>query len=112
MHITAKIWCAFFGAACLLAMAIIIGTNYILDPHGYFLNTPYGQDGSEQISVRNAKIRYIKENPDVYTGFTLGGLRTGRLIPRWHRKIWVYPSIIFVFPMGIRKIMKCLLILS
>lgn len=81
MHITAKIWCAFFGAACLLAMAIIIGTNYILDPHGYFLNTPYGQDGSEQISVRNAKIRYIKENPDVYTGFILGGSRTGALDP-------------------------------
>jgi hypothetical protein len=103
MYITAKTWCAFFGAACLLAMAIIIGTNYILDPHGYFLNTPYGQDGFEQISVRNAKIRYIKENPDVYTGFILGGSRTGALDPALASEHTGLSFYNFCFPYGYQE---------
>jgi hypothetical protein len=42
----------------------------------------YGQSGNEGLSVRNAKIRYIKENPDLYTGFIVGGSRTGVLDPK------------------------------
>ncbi|MDR1325671.1 MAG: hypothetical protein LBK00_06510 [Treponema sp.] len=103
MNITAKVWCALFVAACLLAMAIIIGTNYILDPYGYFLNTHYGQSGQEPISVRNAKIRYIKENPDVYTGFIIGGSRTGALDPALASEYTGLSFYNFCFPFGYQE---------
>jgi hypothetical protein len=103
MNITAKVWCALFAAACLLAMAILIGSNYFLDPNGYFLNTPYGQNGHEAISPRNAKIRYIKENPDVYTGFIIGGSRTGALDPALASEYTGLSFYNFCFPHGYQE---------
>ncbi|MDR2418459.1 MAG: hypothetical protein LBD79_05350 [Treponema sp.] len=103
MNITAKVWCALFVVACLLAMAIIIGANYFLDPYGYFLNTHYGQNGSEGLSVRNAKIRYIKENPDVYTGFIIGGSRTGALDPALASEYTGLSFYNFCFPQGYQE---------
>jgi hypothetical protein len=85
------------------AMTVIIGTNYVLDPYGYFLNTQYGQSGFEGVSVRNAKIRYIKENLDVYTGFIIGGSRTGALDPMLVSENTGLSFYNFCFPFGYQE---------
>jgi hypothetical protein len=84
-------------------MAFIMGTNYVLDPYGYFLNTQYGQSGYEAVSVRNAKIRYIKENPDVYTGFIIGGSRTGAFDPSLVSENIGLSFYNFCFPFGYQE---------
>jgi hypothetical protein len=81
MKIRAKTWCLLFGGICILAVMFIIAVNYFLDTYGYFSSLPYGQSGFHRIAVMNAKIRYIRKNPDIYTGFIVGGSRAGVLDP-------------------------------
>jgi hypothetical protein len=82
MKIRAKTWCLLFGSICVLAIVFIIAVNYFfLDAYGYFSDLPYGQSGNSRAAAINAKIRYIRKNPDLYTGFIVGGSRTGVLDP-------------------------------
>ncbi|MDR1956971.1 MAG: hypothetical protein LBQ30_08970 [Treponema sp.] len=78
---TAKEWCVVFCGVCLVGVTAIMAINRLSDPYGYFTEQPYGQSGFEGISVRNAKLRYIKENPHRYNGFIIGGSRTGTIDP-------------------------------
>jgi hypothetical protein len=81
MRITVRKWCFLLGVVCVAVIAGIMLINFFMDSSGYFSKLQYGQSGFDQISVINAKYRYITENPDLYTGFIVGGSRTGAIDP-------------------------------
>jgi hypothetical protein len=80
-NITFRTWSILVWSGCIATLFFIIFVNYILDTSGYFLKTHYGRAADNALSVRDAKITYIKNNPELYTGFIIGGSRTGVLDP-------------------------------
>jgi hypothetical protein len=103
MKIRAKTWCLLFGGICILAMVFIIAVNYFLDTYGYFSSLPYGQSGSHRAAVIKAKMRYIRENPNMYTGFIVGGSRTGALDPLLVSEYTGLPFYNLCFPQGYQE---------
>jgi hypothetical protein len=100
MKMRAKTWCMLFGSICVLAVAFIIAVNYFLDAYGYFSALHYGQSGYQTAAVLKAKIRHIRENPDLYTGFIVGGSRTGVLDPALASEYTGLPFYNLCFPHG------------
>ena len=83
MRIAIQKWCLLFGFVCVFAIAGIVAVNYLLNRDGYFSKSDYGQanDFNAHLVTRNAKISYIKKNPDLFTGFIIGGSRAMILDP-------------------------------
>lgn len=81
----ARKWCILFVSLIILCLIVIMGTNYIVDPFGYFR----GQDGKSDILdddfyMREIKAEHILHYSDQYDAYLIGGskagaLRTGKL---------------------------------
>lgn len=76
----AKKWTIRFVGLIVLAIAVIMALNYIVDPYKYFasqsgdLHDVYWDD-----YVREQKIEHIKKNPDKYDAYLIGGSKAGGL---------------------------------
>jgi hypothetical protein len=80
-NLNSKKWSLLFCLFCFLILLFIVFINYTFDNTGYFSKLHYGQSAANALSVRSAKITYIKNHPELYTGFIIGGSRTGVLDP-------------------------------
>jgi hypothetical protein len=101
MKITARKWCLLFSGICTLGITAIIAVNFfVMNSYGHFSKSRLGKSANDGFGVRTAKYRYIQENPDAYTGFIIGGSRTGTLDPKMASEFTGLSFYNFSFPSG------------
>lgn len=74
-----KRWVIFFAVAIICFMGVFMATNYVLDSTGYFAEE-HNKDKYGAVSYFKAsKIKHIKKNSKRYTGFVIGGSKSGTM---------------------------------
>lgn len=77
---TTKKWCIGFLCLILATLAVIMGTNYFVDPYGYFRSQSGDcYDLDENDYLRELKAEHIKHFSDKYDAFLIGGSKAGAL---------------------------------
>lgn len=76
----AKKWTVGFVCLILLCLLFIMGTNYIIDPYGYF-GAQKGENYSmdEEDYLREQKAEHIKYHADDYDAYLVGGSKAGAI---------------------------------
>lgn len=77
---TAKKWCIRFVCIIAAALLAIMGTNYFVDPYGYFRSQGgdcYELD--EEDYLREQKAQHIRHFSDRYEAYLIGGSKAGAL---------------------------------
>ncbi len=79
---TTKKWCICFLCLILAALLVIMGTNYFVDPYGYFRSQSGDcYDLDENDYLRELKAQHIRHFSDRYDAYLIGGSKAGALRP-------------------------------
>ncbi|MCI9420457.1 MAG: hypothetical protein HFG32_10675 [Eubacterium sp.] len=75
---SAKKWTILFVCLMLLSLLFIAGTNFIIDPYGYF-GAKHGENYTmdENDYLREQKAEHIKYHADDYDAYLVGGSKAG-----------------------------------
>ena len=76
----AKKWAILFTGAVILCLAVIVLTNYLVDPFGYFrAQGGEYQELNEDYYLREIKAERIQNYSDEYDAYLIGGSKAGAL---------------------------------